>query len=99
MGARSSPGAEETIHAPWRNPGRGPRTAKLRDVTTRPRPIALLLMTLLATPAVLVGCGDRAAEETASTPTTEASPSSSSSAPADEEDTSAAPAFPADVQP
>ena len=98
MGARSSPGALETIHGPWRSPGGGPRTVKLRGVFTRSRPVALLLMTLLAAPAVLAGCGDEPTEKTSSASTTADSPSSSSSAPTTAESTSAAPAFPADLE-
>jgi hypothetical protein len=68
-------------------------------VITRARPVALLLMTLLAAPAVLAGCGGEPAGKTASASTTAESPSSSSSATTSEEITSAAPAFPADVEP
>jgi hypothetical protein len=63
MGARSSPGAEETIHAPWRSPGRGPGAAKLWSVRTRARFVAPLFLSLLSVPVVLAGCGSGAADQ------------------------------------
>jgi hypothetical protein len=105
MGARSSPGAEETIHAPWRCLGGGPGTAKLHGVNIRPRTAAVLLMTLLTGPAVLSGCADKEDVGTSSASSTEESSSASSTAPADASDDASAdgptdaPPFPADVEP
>ena len=102
MGARSSPGAGETIHAPWRTPGRGPITAKLCRVSTRPRAVTLLLLALLTGPAVLAGCADKDAAETSSSSRTAAeSPSETSAESAGTSDDGAtdAPAFPANAEP
>jgi hypothetical protein len=101
MGARSSPGAGETIHAPWRSPGGGPRAAKLSGVRTRPRTVALLLMTLLTGPVVLSGCADEGDGGASSASSTAESTSASSSAPAEasEDGSTDAPPFPADVEP
>jgi hypothetical protein len=104
MGARSSPGAEETIHAPVAYPGAGVRCCEALPVKTRPRTAALLLLTLLAGPAVLAGCGEDAAETSAeSSPTAQESEGAVSPSPTTEEEPSddetvGAPAFPADAE-
>ena len=57
MGARSSPGAEETIHAPVAYPGRGAGGCEALLVRNRPRTAAALLLSLLTAPVLLTGCG------------------------------------------
>ena len=57
MGARSSPGAGETIHGPVAYPGAGGRGCEARAVSTRSRTVAPLLSTPARAPAVLAGCG------------------------------------------
>jgi hypothetical protein len=106
MGARSSPGAEETIHGPWRCPGRGLRAAKLSGVSTRPRAAALLMLTLLAVPAVLAGCADKDESQTSSSRTTAESQSESPADTAGQTDHGSAddgatdaPPFPANTEP
>ena len=50
MGARSSPGAEETIHGPVAYPGRGQGDCETPRVSTRSRTAAVLLPLLLVGP-------------------------------------------------
>ena len=104
MGARSSPGAEETIHGPVAHPGAGADCCETPTVTTRSRTAAALLSVLLAAP-LLAGCAEDAPETSASSssPTAEESASGavseSTSAATGEEGTAAAPDLPADVEP
>src|SRR5215212_5610157 len=67
MGARSSPGAEETIHGPVADPGRGAKCCETSLVSTRPRTAAVLLSLLLAGPVLLAGCGDDGTSEAGAT--------------------------------
>jgi hypothetical protein len=104
MGARSSPGAEETIHGPWRTPARGPKAAKLRAVRTRPRTVAPLLLSLLTAPVVLAGCGGGDAEEQSSSASLTAAESTAASETfADgataEDSATDAPPFPGNAEP
>jgi hypothetical protein len=102
MGARSSPGAGETIHAAVASPGPGARAAKLCRVRNRPRTVTVLLLSLLAAPVVLVGCADPDAQEAASVTPTPAESSAESSAPTQasaEAGDTGAPAFPANAEP
>src|SRR4051812_28600579 len=78
MGARSSPGAGERIHAAVAYPGPGARAAKLCRVKTRARSVATVLLGLFLVPWALAGCGGGDAAESssatlaaASTPATE----------------------------
>ncbi len=57
MGARSSPGAGETIHGPVAHPGAGALCCQTPRVTTRPRAAGAVLCLFLAGPLVLAGCG------------------------------------------
>ncbi len=66
MGARSSPGAGETIHAPVAYPGGGLVSCETSPVSTRPRTTAVLLPMLLAGPILLAGCGEGKTSEAAS---------------------------------
>jgi len=59
MGARSSPGAEETIHGPVADPGEGAVDCETSPVSTRPRTAAAVLSVLLAAPLLLAGCGEK----------------------------------------
>src|SRR3954466_906713 len=77
MGARSSPGAGETIHAAVACPGPGARAVKLWGVRTRARSVAPLLLSLLTAPLVLAGCGNGAADQEAAAPTGSAAETSS----------------------
>jgi hypothetical protein len=85
MGARSSPGAGETIHAPVAYPGRGAVSCETWLVITRPRTAAVLLPLLLAGPILLTGCGEGRTSGAAS----------SSSASAEQSEDGAATASPA----
>jgi hypothetical protein len=103
MGARSSPGAEETIHGPVAHPGAGADCCETPPVSTRPRTAAALLCVLLAGP-LLAGCGEDAPETSASSSATVEEPatgaaSESASADTEEEGTADAPDLPADVAP
>src|SRR4051812_12831358 len=58
MGARSSPGAGETIHAAVAYPGQGAGAAKLDVVRTRSRLVLPVLVSAsLLGPGLLAGCG------------------------------------------
>src|SRR4051812_42816753 len=57
MGARSSPGAGETIHGPVAEPGRGAEGWEALWVRNRSRTVAPLLLSLLIVPVALSGCG------------------------------------------
>jgi hypothetical protein len=57
MGARSSPGAGERIHAPVAKPGPGAEGCEALSVRTRSRTVATLFLSLLTGPVVLAGCG------------------------------------------
>ena len=95
--------------ATWRTPARGLKAAKLCQVSTRSRTVALVLSTFLVGPATLAGCGENVVTDSASSASSgsSASPDGSetpSTAPAEDEDTagdgsSAAPSFPADAEP
>src|SRR5690242_18434751 len=108
MGARSSPGAGETIHAVVACSGRGSRAVKLCPVRTRPRTVTALFLSLFAVPAVLAGCADPHARSASSG--TSSSPSASAAASETAGETAAAqspteagdtggPAFPANAEP
>jgi hypothetical protein len=108
MGARSSPGAGETIHASVACPGGGPVSCQTRPVSTRPRTAVAVLSLLLAGPLLLAGCGESGTSEaTASTSsavaeTAESTKGEATESPADadtgEDGTSDAPDFPADAE-
>jgi hypothetical protein len=76
MGARSSPGAEETIHGPVADPGRGAKCCETSLVSTRPRTAAVLLSLLLAGPVLLAGCGDDGTSEAGATSSASTQPPS-----------------------
>jgi hypothetical protein len=103
MGARSSPGAGETIHAVVACPGPGARPAKLCVVRTRPRTVAALLLSLLTVPVLLAGCGGGKTDEQSSptTPTTKSAATREATAEGETADHSAtdAPPFPANAEP
>ena len=101
MGARSSPGAEETIHGPVADPGPGADGCETPPVSTRSRTAAALLCVLLP---VLAGCADDARETSASSSGTTERPatggaSETASAGTDEEPAVETPDLPADVEP
>src|SRR5690242_15528141 len=102
MGARSSPGAEETIHAVVACSGRGAQAAKLCPVRTRPRTVTALFLTLFAVPAVLAGCADpharSASSGTSPAAGTAAGETTASQNPTEAGDTGG-PAFPANAEP
>ena len=60
MGARSSPGAEETIHGPVAYPGAGGGGCEACRVSTRIRTVPVLLSILVVGPDLLAGCGSDA---------------------------------------
>ena len=102
MGARSSPGAEETIHGPVAHLAGGLQAAKLCRVRTRHRRAVALILSLLT--AGLAGCGGGAADERSSSATLapEESASVAESAAAGEtadDGATDASTFPADVDP
>ena len=103
MGARSSPGAEETIHAVVASPAGGPEAAKLCRVRTRPRTVAALLLSLLTAPAVLAGCGGGDTDVRSSSATSTAEETAAAETTAAGETTEAgatdAPPFPANAEP
>jgi hypothetical protein len=106
MGARSSPGAGETIHAAVAESGAGAGGCEAFRVSTRPRSVAVLLLSLLAGPVVLAGCGgDDEPESASSSATLEAGESQGGSAVGVPDDETAgdgstdAPSFPADAEP
>src|SRR3954469_12864477 len=80
MGARSSPGAEGTIHAPVAHPGGGAVSCDTSLVSTRPRTTAVLLPLLLAGPVLLAGCGEGSTSEAASSSSAGAAEQSGESA-------------------
>ena len=80
MGARSSPGAGETIHAAVAYSGQGAGGCEALPVKSRPRAAAVLLLSLLAGPAVLSGCGGDDATDSASA-STSLTPEDESTAP------------------
>jgi hypothetical protein len=101
MGARSSPGAEETIHGPVADPGAGADGCETPPVSTRSRTAVALFCVLLP---VLAGCADDARESSASSSATTERPATggaSETAPAgiDEEPAVETPDLPADVEP
>ncbi len=103
MGARSSPGAEETIPGPVADPAAGADGCETPPVSTRSRTAVALLCVLLPGP-VLAGCADDAREtSTASSATTERSATGgapeTSPAGTDEEPAVETPDLPADVEP
>lgn len=102
MGARSSPGAEETIHGPVAHPGSGADSCKTSPVSIRPRTATALLYVLLAGP-LLAGCGGDVTTETSSSSSVDGTAAGAASGPASPgaagKGTADAPAFPADVQP
>lgn len=75
MGARSTPGAGETIHAVVASPGPGAEAAKLCCVRTRPRPVVALFLSVISAPVLLAGCGggDTDAQPSSATRTAETS--------------------------
>src|SRR3954469_20946723 len=102
MGARSSPGAGETIHAAVACPVPGARAVTLCPVRTRARSVAPLLLTLLMTPATLAGCGGGAADQEAAASTgraVEASPAQGAETATTEAGATGAPAFSANTDP
>jgi hypothetical protein len=102
MGARSSPGAGETIHATVAHSGRGPPAVKLWGVRTRARSVVPLVLSLLTAPVLLAGCGGRAAHQEAATPTSAAGESSAaqtSRAATAGDGATDAPDFPANTKP
>jgi hypothetical protein len=108
MGARSSRGAGETIHAPVAYPRGGPVSCQTSAVSNRSRTVSVLLPLLLVGPVLLAGCGEGSTSEAASTSSAAAETEEStkgeaaeSPAAADtaEDGTSDAPEFPADAQP
>src|SRR4051795_5589983 len=104
MGARSSPGAEETIHGPVAYPGRGQGDCETPRVSTRSRTAAVLLPLLLMGPVLLAGCAEGGRSQAApSSSVSGEEPSdgaATTSAAADtvEDGTSEAPDFPADTE-
>src|SRR3954447_496657 len=104
MGARSSPGAEETIHGPVAYPGRGPGDCETPRVSTRSRTAAVLLPLLLVGPVLLPGCAEGGRSQAASSSSVSGEEPSdgavTTSAAADtvEDGTSEAPDFPADTE-
>jgi hypothetical protein len=66
MGARSSPGAGETIHGPVAYPGAGAVSCQTSPVSTRPRTAAIVLSLLLAGPLLLAGCAESTSEAASS---------------------------------
>jgi hypothetical protein len=102
MGARSSPGAGETIHAAVACPGPGAWADKLCVVRTRARSVAPLLLTLLIAPVALAGCGGGAANQESSASTGAAVKSSTgqrAEAATAEDSATSAPTFPANTDP
>ena len=106
MGARSSPGAGETIHAAVAQSGAGAGGCEAFPVSNRPRTVAVLLLSLVAGPVVLAGCGgDDEPDSASSSATLEAGESGGGSAvgaPDDEtpvDGSTDAPSFPADAEP
>ena len=104
MGARSSPGAGETIHAPVAYPGGGLSCCETSPVSTRPRSTVVLFSLLLAGPIILAGCGERGTSEAASSSSATAgeiaegaATTSPAAAGTGEDGTTDAPAFPADT--
>jgi hypothetical protein len=105
MGARSSPGAEETIHGPVAYPGTGSRGCEAVPVSTRSRTVSVLLSTLVVGSIVLAGCGSddadpgssgsSAAPETSETATTEPVSEGETA----EDGSSDVPAFPGNAEP
>ena len=76
MGARSSPGAGETIHAAVACPGPGAQACQALGVRTRARSVAPLFLSLLTAPVVLAGCGGGAANQASTSSTSSAAASS-----------------------
>ena len=102
MGARSSPGAGETIHAAVACPGPGAWAVKLWGVRTRARSVAPLLLTLLIAPVALAGCGGGAADQESAASTgaaVESSTGERAETATAEDGATAAPTFPANTDP
>jgi hypothetical protein len=104
MGARSSPGAEETIHAAVAYPGPGGEGCEALPVRTRPRTVAAPLLSLLIVPVVLAGCGGGNTDQQSSAATLTAEETAAGAEAVAEGETAAdgatnAPAFPANAEP
>ena len=104
MGARSSPGAGETIHAVAAYPAQGAGTAKLDVVRTRSRVLLpVVLSASLVGPGLLAGCSGEDPRPSAATsaPTTSAGSSGAASASTgvvtDTDAATDAPPFPGDT--
>ena len=105
MGARSSPGAGETIHGPVAHPGAGARGCEAFPVSTRSRTAAALLSTLVVSSVVLAGCGGedpgRASSGSSAAPDAGGTSAAASVTDGDaaEDGSSDAPPFPGDAEP
>ena len=106
MGARSSPGAGETIHAPVAYSGAGAGGCEAFPVSTRNRTVTTLLLSLLAGPIVLAGCGGDDEPDAASSSATLEPAESPSGSPVEapegetaDDGSTDAPSFPADAEP
>jgi hypothetical protein len=105
MGARSSPGAGETIHGPVAYPGAGARGCEAFPVSNRSRTVAVLLSTLVASATVLAGCGGDDADSPSSGASAAPEASETSTADpvtdgaTDEDGSTDAPSFPGDAEP
>jgi hypothetical protein len=102
MGARSSPGAEETIHGPVADPPAGGRGCETSPVSIPSRPVTAVLSLLLAGPVLLAGCAEESPSEAASS-SSAATGSPAATAPATggslAEGEAEGPDFPADAEP
>ena len=100
MGARSSPGAGETIHGPVAEPGRGAGGCEALGVRNRLRTVAVPLLSLLTVPVVLTGCadGDTDVESSSATASVTAAESTAAAASTEAGAAEVAP-FPANAEP
>ena len=99
MGARSSPGAGETIHAPVAHLGRGAGACEAHAVRNRSRTVAALLLSLLV-PVALSGCGGGDTDVESSSATASATVAESTAAGESvEEGAAEATPFPANAEP
>jgi hypothetical protein len=104
MGARSSPGAGETIHGAVADPGAGARCCHTSPVSIPSRPVTAVLSLLVAGPILLAGCGGNGTSEAASSSSATSSTSAATETPTgdavqDGGTGDEAPDFPADAEP